>query len=548
VNLSNLPVSTKIAIGFGFMIVSVIGAGVFCWIMMHLIEGEWNKYAVVVAEKRASITGAAMHLQTANNHVARLLQQKTDARQGVLEEMQSLSEFVGRYRKTGSISPEEDRTLADLTNELKRYAEVVGRTNVQGNGAEVTAMAETLNSLETTVGAAFARLDSTISEQGKLASQQVTWLVQTSKTLISLLTVIVSAVAMLFAWSLVRGITRPLRQVLQATDNLRAGEADLTQRLPAFAAEFGEIARSFNGFVEKLDGNMARVREVSESISTGTKEIVAGNRHLAERTERDGAALEQVAASIDEVTASAKENAESATAANKLASLASGAAAEGGDVVGRVISTMEEIDDSAGQIEEIVRLIDSIAFQTNILALNAAVEAARAGEQGRGFAVVAAEVRALAQRSASAAKDVRNLIRANVARGQAGSQLANDAGKAMGEIVERIQRVSELTAGIELASREQSIAFEQVRRAILHLEESAQQRAALTEQSSATAAQFEQHGQQLIDVLRSFKVGAQRGGGGKTMHSAASDSNSTTSWEHPFKALPDRAKLRPRLR
>ncbi len=369
---------------------------------------------------------------------------------------------------------------------------------------------------------------------------------QTAKTLISVLTVIVSAIAMLIAWALVRGITRPLQQVLQATDNLRAGEADLTQRLPEFAAEFGAISRSFNGFVEKLDGNIARVRDASESISIGTKEIVAGNRHLAERTERDGAALEQLAATIDEVTTSAKQNADSATSASTLAMSATGAATEGGNVVDRVISTMEEINDSAGQIEDIVRLIDSIAFQTNILALNAAVEAARAGEQGLGFAVVAAEVRALAQRSAAAARDVKALIRANVTRGQIGGQLADKAGKAMATIVERIQHVSELMAGIQLASREQSVGFEQVHQAIVHLEESAQQRAALTEQSSATAAQFEQHGRQLLDVVQSFRVSTQSKGSGQSRHPLAADDWKLPSAASGLKALPARTRTRSR--
>ena len=547
-NLSNLSVRSKIAIGFGFMIVSVVGAGVFCWIMIHLIESEWTKYAVVIAEKRAAVAGVAVQLQRVNVQVARLRQRKSDAGEDILAETRALSEFVARYRNAGPSAPAEVLALADLTEALNGYAQVAAGVNLPAGGSEAASLVDKLNALEPPVNAALARLDSTTSEQAKLASQQVSWLVGTSKLLISVLTLIVSVVAVLIAWALIRAIIVPLTQVLAATDNLRAGEADLSRRLPDFAAEFGAIARSFNGFVEKLDGNIARVREVSESIRTGTKEIVAGNRHLAERTERDGAALEQVAASIDEVTASAKQNADNATAANKLASSASDAATRGGDVVGRVISTMEDIDDSAGQIEEIVRLIDSIAFQTNILALNAAVEAARAGEQGLGFAVVAAEVRALAQRSAAAARDVRSLIKANVARGQAGGQLANEAGKAMGEIVERIQQVSALTSAIQLASREQSIAFEQVHQSIVHLEESAQQRAALTEQSSATAAQFEQHGQHLIEVVSSFRVSAQGRVEAEAESSFTVSALTKGSAGNAFKALPGRAKSARRLR
>ena len=547
-SIAQLPVSNKISIGFGFMILSVIGAGVFCWIMMHLIDGEWNKVAVVVAEKKTAVAGMATHLQRADAQVLRHLQRKADAQASVTEEMRLLSAFLSRYRNAGSISADEAQNLSELAGHLKQHAELVTRANLQTDGAETANMAEKLAALETTITATLARLDSIISRQADLASKQVTWLVAISKTIISVLTVIVSAIAVLIAWALVRGITRPLQQVLQATDNLRAGEADLTQRLPEFDAEFGKIAHSFNGFVEKLDGNIARVREVSESINIGTKEIVAGNRHLAERTERDGAALEELASTIDEVTTSAKQNAESATAANKLASSTATAATQGGEIVGRLIETMEEINDSAGQIEEIVRLIDSIAFQTNILALNAAVEAARAGEQGLGFAVVAAEVRALAQRSAAAARDVKMLIRANVTRGQTGGQLADDAGNAMSAIVERIQHVSELMAGIKLASHEQSIAFEQVHQAIVHLEESAQQRAALTEQSSATAAQFEQHGRHLLDVVQSFRVSSRSPVDGESRPSPAADDWRKPPSDSGFRALPAHARSHRRLR
>ncbi|MEO8102440.1 MAG: methyl-accepting chemotaxis protein [Betaproteobacteria bacterium] len=546
-NQSRLSVSSKIGIGFGFMIMSVIGAGVFCWIMMHMIESEWSQYATVTAEKKSSVADAALHLQRATFQVVQRLQRRPDSRETIAVEMQALSELVGRYRNAGSLSPTETGALADLTDKLKRYAEFAAGATVPAEGVDITGMVEKLNALDAPVTAALKQLDTMTAEQTRLASEQVTWLVGTSKTLISVLTVIVSIIAVVIALALMRGINHPLTEVLKATDNLRAGEADLTRRLPEFAAEFGAIARSFNEFVEKLEGNIARVGAVSDSIGHGTREIVAGNRHLAERTERDGAALEEVAASIEEVTTSARQNAENATAANELASSASSAATKGGDVVSRVIATMEDIDDSANQIEEIVRLIDSIAFQTNILALNAAVEAARAGDEGRGFAVVAAEVRALAQRSAAAAKDVRALIRANVAKGQAGGRLANEAGTAMNEIAERIQRVTEITTGIALASREQSIAFEQVRQSIAHLEESAQQRAALTEQSSATAAQFEEHGRHLVEVVRHFKVGAQRRDDAEPEFR-----RSTNSWaqasDSVIKTLPEHAKTRRRLR
>ncbi len=505
-NPSSLSVSAKIGIGFGFMILSVLGAGIFCWIMMHMIEGEWSRYGASIAQRKALVSGAELNLQRAAFQATRSLQQNTDAREQYSAEVLALAAFAGRYRAVGAISPAEEEMLASLADPLKALAATATNLAAKDPRTDAAGAIDRLNAPDSPLGTAFSRLNAMVDEQGREASQHVTWLIGTSKTLISILTVIVSAIAVLIALALVRGITRPLTEVLKATDNLRAGEADLSLRLPEFHAEFGAIARSFNEFVDKLEANIVRVGTVSDSIGLGTREIVAGNRHLAERTERDGAALEEVAASIEQVTTSARQNAASATTANELASSASAAATHGGNIVERVIATMEDIDDSANQIEEIVRLIDSIAFQTNILALNAAVEAARAGDEGRGFAVVAAEVRALAQRSAAAAKDVRALIRANVAKGEAGGRLANQAGKAMSEIVERIQRVAEITAGIELASREQSIAFEQVRQSIAHLEESAQQRAALTEQSSATAAQFEEHGRHLVDVVKHFKV------------------------------------------
>ncbi|MCC8392324.1 methyl-accepting chemotaxis protein [Paraburkholderia sp. MMS20-SJTR3] len=256
----------------------------------------------------------------------------------------------------------------------------------------------------------------------------------------------------------------------------------------------------------KLREIVGDIQQASESIATGSGEIAEGNTDLSQRTEEQAASLEETAASMEQLTATVKQNAENARQASQLAELASDATGRGGEAVDQVIGTMREIADESLRIGEIISVIEGIAFQTNILALNAAVEAARAGEEGRGFAVVAGEVRSLAQRSATAAKDIKELIGSSVARVDGGTAQVATAGERMREIVQSIKRVSDIMGEIAAASVEQSTGIEQVNRAVSQMDEVTQQNAALVEEAAAAAASLDEQAARLRSTVRVFRL------------------------------------------
>ncbi|MFT3668542.1 MAG: Cache 3/Cache 2 fusion domain-containing protein [Pseudoxanthomonas sp.] len=284
---------------------------------------------------------------------------------------------------------------------------------------------------------------------------------------------------------------------------------DLTARMEGdFHGVFATMRDDANATVTQLTEIVGHIQDASRNINTAAGEIASGNLDLSRRTEQQAANLEETAASMEELTSTVRQNADSARQANQLAIGAASVASQGGDVVGKVVSTMTDIEQSSRKIAEIISVIDGIAFQTNILALNAAVEAARAGEQGRGFAVVASEVRTLAQRSANAAKEIKGLIETSVDKVADGSALVNQAGTTMSEIVASVQRVTDIMAEISAASQEQSAGIEQVNQTITQMDETTQQNAALVEEASAAARSMEEQAQALTASVSVFKLQA----------------------------------------
>ncbi|MBW9334781.1 HAMP domain-containing protein [Herbaspirillum sp. RU 5E] len=298
-----------------------------------------------------------------------------------------------------------------------------------------------------------------------------------------------------------------LSRVRRAMDSLSSGNGDLTLRLAEDGKdELTQISRSFNQFVNQITGILQDVRRSSDTVKISSTEIASGNQDLSARTEQQAGALEETASAMEELTSTVQQNSENARRANELAGNASRIAAQGGEVVGNVVSTMEAINASSRQIADIITVIDGIAFQTNILALNAAVEAARAGEQGRGFAVVASEVRSLAQRSAQAAKEIKQLIDTSVAKVADGGVLVAQAGQTMEQIVASIRDVSVIVSEIAHASSEQNGGIQEVNLAITHIDEGTQQNAALVEQAAAAAKSLQDEAHRLSVLVGGFKM------------------------------------------
>ncbi|MDH4391016.1 MAG: methyl-accepting chemotaxis protein [Aquabacterium sp.] len=307
------------------------------------------------------------------------------------------------------------------------------------------------------------------------------------------------------AWLVTVSITRPLGVAVAMARTVAGGDLtrqDSTRRKD----ELGDLLHALDDMRQRLASVVADVRAGSESIATGTGEIAAGNADLSMRTERQAASLQQTAASMEEIRVTARNNADTAVQARSVADGASAAASKGGAVVGQVVLTMREIADSSKRVVDIIGVIDSIAFQTNILALNAAVEAARAGEQGRGFAVVASEVRSLAKRSADAAREIKTLIHASVERVEAGSRLVQGAGVTMDDIVGRVQRVTAMIGEISQSSHQETSGIDQIGDAVSALDQVTQQNAALVEQSAAAAESLRQQADRLLRMVGAFKL------------------------------------------
>jgi methyl-accepting chemotaxis protein len=321
--------------------------------------------------------------------------------------------------------------------------------------------------------------------------------------IISMLALI--CVAGLFARAIARSVSVPLEHAIEIAQHIASGDL----RFPADVSgqnETGRLLQALEDMRVSLIGIVGDVRDSIENINNGTHDIAKGNVDLSARTETQASSLEETASSMEQMTGTVKQNSDSARQANQLVNDASKAATDGGGIVSQVIHTMEAINDSSRKISEIIGVIDGIAFQTNILALNAAVEAARAGEQGRGFAVVAAEVRNLAQRSALAAREIKDLIGSSVEQVDAGNELASHAGKAMNDIVASVKRITGIMSEIVTATAEQSTGIEQIDHAITQMDEMTQQNAALVEQAAAAAEGLQEQSQALVQTVSVFKL------------------------------------------
>ncbi|MFC4623522.1 methyl-accepting chemotaxis protein [Comamonas nitrativorans] len=374
-----------------------------------------------------------------------------------------------------------------------------GRTEVDVNGATQLVYAARVEGAPWTLGIAVDKADAQASLRELLQLE----------ALITLVCTVAAAVLLPIG---VSRLLRRLPQVRDALADIASGEGDLTRRMDASGTdELAQIARAFNQFADKIAGVLLQIRAAADNVRVASTEIAMGNQDLSSRTEQQASSLEETAAAMEQLTATVQQNAANARQANELARSASDIASHGGEAVGQVVQTMSGIETSSRKMSDIIGVIDGIAFQTNILALNAAVEAARAGEQGRGFAVVASEVRTLAQRSATAAKEIKGLIDESVAQVSSGNRQVQDAGSTMTQVVDGIRQVNTIVAEITTASQEQSTGIAEVGTAIAHMDQATQQNAALVEQATAAAQSLQQQAHALAEVVAGFKLPEQAG-------------------------------------
>ncbi len=408
-------------------------------------------------------------------------------------------------------SEKGQQLLRDAEAARQAFAESTNRAKALGlQGNKDQARSLLLKETVALQASFFARLEELIAFQKELMTTVAR---STDKTvdfaMNAVLVMAVAAVAfgLLLAWAITRSVVGPIRQAVQAAETVAAG--DLRLRLDDRGRdETAQLLQALQRMNDGLVSIVGAVRGNADSVATASGQIAQGNADLSQRTEEQASNLQQTAASMEQLNATVNHNTDTARQAAQLATGAARAAETGGQVMGQVVDTMQEITASARKIADIIGTIDGIAFQTNILALNAAVEAARAGEQGRGFAVVAGEVRSLAQRSAGAAREIKALIGASVDRVEAGNALVGEAGRTMDDVVGQVRRVADLIAEISAASGEQSKGIGQVGDAVSQLDQVTQQNAALVEESAAAAESLRAQASQLAETVATFKLDA----------------------------------------
>ena len=355
------------------------------------------------------------------------------------------------------------------------------------------------------------KLSTQKEERARAAAAQASSVYETSRSFMIALVLGSVAAGLALGALITRALTRQLggepAYAVQIAGAI--AEGDLTVDIRTASHDSSSLLFAMKTMRDKLVGIVSQVRSGTDTINTASGEIAQGNLDLSSRTEEQASSLEETASSMEQLTSAVRQNADNARQANVLAGAASDVAGKGGAAVGQVVQTMESINASSRKIVDIISVIDGIAFQTNILALNAAVEAARAGEEGRGFAVVASEVRNLAQRSASAAKEIKTLIGDSVDQVEAGAKLVHDAGKTMDEVVASVRQVADIMQEITAASAEQSAGIEQVNQAVLQMDQVTQQNAALVEEAAAAAESLQDQAQTLTELVGVFRLHAQ---------------------------------------
>jgi len=511
-------IATRLALGFGAVVTLAVGIVVFSALTLHQLDRDVDELARDRMVKVAEFGEVRDNMQT----VGRL------ARNIMLNPEPTF--VAAEKERMAKLRARDGEVLAALDKQIvlpkgREHFKVITEARAKYNAAldrtvEMALAGDTVGAGKALFGevrqlqdAVFEAVEASRGMQQSIANELVRNSKEETKLAIGMmasLAVLMAVVGAAVAWLTTRHLSASLGAEPDELCNAVAqvADGDLGRPLHVTAGDTSSVLANVARMQASLIRVVGHVRENAESVATASAQISQGNADLSHRTEEQASALEETAATMEQLGATVRTNTESARQASQMAQGASTVATQGGEVFGRVVTTMQAISDSSRKIGDIIGVIDGIAFQTNILALNAAVEAARAGEQGRGFAVVAGEVRSLAQRSAEAAREIKALIGRSMEQVEQGGDLVAEAGKTMGEIVASIQRVSDIVGEISAASVEQSEGVRQVGDAVNQMDRTTQQNAALVEQSAAAAESLKHQAHQLVEAVAVFRLGA----------------------------------------
>ncbi len=505
---TNINIGKRLAITFGITISLTLALSFISYQALSKLTSEWEQFKADSLEQFKEVAKGSNALGDGIHHSKNYLLRGQDYDQKFMADMEAIDEAAASYAGHGVMSENEKSILGKIKEDTEAYRAAIRKmTEMKTAGQPIEEIDKAIKGADRPLAAAFVELQKFALEQTNSTAQVITGIAIGSKWTIVLMSLLIVALSVLFAWLTTISITRPLREAVLAADAVAKG--DLTQRIEVKSSdETGQLLQALQDMNVSLADIVTNVRSSTDSISTGARQVAAGNADLSQRTTEQASSLEETASSMEELTSTVKQNAENARQAKQLANNASDIAVKGGQAVSEVVETMASISTSSKKIVDIIGVIEGIAFQTNILALNAAVEAARAGEQGRGFAVVASEVRNLAQRSAAAAKEIKVLIGDSVSKVGIGAQQVDEAGLTMNEIVAAVKRVTDIMAEIAAASAEQSSGIEQINQAITQMDDVTQQNSALVEEASAAAEAMQDQAVGLSDAVRVFKLEA----------------------------------------
>jgi methyl-accepting chemotaxis protein len=544
-NIKNLKIGKRLALGFGFLCVALVvmvGQGT-------VMLGRVNEGTDEIVNQRMPRMETTAHVLSETNDIAialrnMMLDDSADDRAKQLHEIVSsrkeiettLAQLDGMLR-----SPKARAVLAQQIELNAKYTQgQLDLIRLIESGDDAGARAYLKTKLRPVLADYKAAIGQQMQVQAGLAAdtaRDAHAMYTGTRTLMLVLGAVMLAIACALAWWISNSITRPLRRALDVATAVAGG--DLTTRVDVDSTcEVGQLLGALKRMNDNLVATVGTVRGGTDAIALASGEVASGNRDLSARTEQQASALEETASSMEELTSTVKQNADNARQANTLAATASAVATKGGDVIEQVVDTMAQIHTASSRIVDIIGVIDGIAFQTNILALNAAVEAARAGEQGRGFAVVAGEVRNLAQRSAAAAKEIKALIDDSTSKVDTGSTLVREAGSTMGEIVDSVRRVADILGEITAASQEQSAGIEQINQAITQMDDVTQQNAALVEEAAAASQAMQDQAARLADAVAVFRLDAGAAAPARAVAPAPAPRLSKPAPKAPAQAVP----------